>query len=73
MLWQIDVDDSSAAPVSGTEVRAGEPAGYVQAYYGMEEIVPAADGRIVTVTAVQGAKVEKGEIVALYVAAGKPE
>jgi pyruvate carboxylase subunit B len=64
MLWQVDVDDVSTAPVAGTEVKAGEPMGYVQAYYGMEEIVPAVDGRVVAVCAKQGESVAKGEIVA---------
>lgn len=64
MLWQIDVDDVSTAPVTGTAVKAGEPCGYVQTYYGMEEIVPAVGGRIVAVTAPQGKDVVKGEIVA---------
>ena len=64
MLWEVDVDDVSTAPVAGTEVKAGEPMGYVQAYYGMEEIVPAVDGRVVAVCAKQGENVAKGEIVA---------
>ena len=65
MLWQIDVVDDSKAPVSGTPVKAGETCGYVQTFYGMEEIKPAVDGRIVVVTAKQGADVAKCEIVAL--------
>ncbi len=64
MLWQIDVEDASAAPVAGTAVKAGEACGYVQTYYGMEEIFPAVSGRIVAVTAPQGKAVVKGEIVA---------
>ena len=64
LLWQVDVDDNSAAPVAGTAVKAGEAMGYVQAYYGMEEIVPAVSGRVVAVTAAQGSKVAKGEIIA---------
>ncbi|MCQ2167464.1 MAG: oxaloacetate decarboxylase [Bacteroidales bacterium] len=64
LLWQIDVEDDSKAPVVGTKVEAGKPCGYVQTYYGMEEIVPAADGRIVAVPAGQGKDVVKGEIVA---------
>ena len=67
LLWQVDVADRSCAPAEGTSVHAGTPAGYVQAYYGIEEIVPASDGRIVAVTAAQGDKVEKGQIVGLYV------
>ena len=64
LLWQVDVDDVSAAPVAGTEVKAGEACGYVQTKYGMEGIIPAISGRIVAVTGKQGKKVEKGEIVA---------
>ncbi|MCR5561575.1 MAG: oxaloacetate decarboxylase [Bacteroidales bacterium] len=64
MLWQVDVDDVSSAPVAGTAVKAGEPCGYVQTKYGMEEILPAIDGRFVAVTAKQGKNVKKGEIVA---------
>ena len=64
MLWQVDVDDVSSAPVAGTEVKAGEPLGYVQAYYGIEEAVSAVDGRVVAVCAKQGDNVVKGEILA---------
>ena len=64
LLWQVDVEDESAAPVAGTEVKAGEAMGYVQTYYGREEIIPARDGRIVAVTGKQGKNVVKGEIVA---------
>ncbi|MBR7005195.1 MAG: oxaloacetate decarboxylase [Bacteroidales bacterium] len=64
LLWQVDVEDDSTAPVAGTSVKAGEGMGFVQTYYGMEEIVPAIDGRIVAVLGKQGDKVAKGEIVA---------
>ncbi len=64
LLWQYDVTDISAAPVVGTAVEAGKPMGYVQTYYGMEEIVPAVDGRIVAVTAGQGDMAEKGQTLA---------
>ena len=64
LLWQVDVDDASAAPTAGTAFKAGEAVGYVQTRYGMEEMPSAIDGRIVAVTASQGASVEKGEIVA---------
>ena len=64
MLWEIDVDGVSSAPVVGTEVEAGKPMGYIQTYYGMEEVVPALSGRIVAVCARQGDNLVKGEIVA---------
>ena len=64
MLWQVDVDDVSAAPIVGTAVKKGEVIGHVQAWYGMEEVVSAVDGRIVAVLGKQGENVAKGEIVA---------
>ena len=64
ILWQLDVTDISAAPVVGTKVKAGEVIGYVQTYYGHEEVVSAADGVLVLVSAQQGAAVAKGEIIA---------
>ena len=67
LLWQVDVDDVSTAPAAGTEVIGGKSMGYVQTYYGMEEILPAADGRVVAVTGAQGKDVVKGEIVAFII------
>ena len=64
LLWEVDTVDESKAPVAGTAVEAGKPMGYVQAYYGMEEILPAVTGRVVAVTGKQGKDVVKGEIVA---------
>jgi Pyruvate/oxaloacetate carboxyltransferase len=64
MLWQVDVDDVSAAPFVGTAVKKGEVIGHVQAWYGMEDVVSAVDGRIVAVLGKQGENVAKGEIVA---------
>ncbi len=64
MLWEYDVVDTSKAPTIGTKLEAGKVAGYVQTYYGMEEIIPAKNGRVVAVTAPQGKDVVKGEIVA---------
>ena len=64
MLWGIDVDDASSAPIVGTAVSADEPMGFIQTYYGMEEILPLTDGRIAATLAKQGENVAKGEIVA---------
>ncbi|MBO4596195.1 MAG: oxaloacetate decarboxylase [Bacteroidales bacterium] len=64
ILWGVDVDDDSTAPVAGTKVEAGKPLGFVDTYYGHEEIVPAVSGRVLAVMAPQGKEVVKGEIVA---------
>jgi len=65
LLWQIDVDDASAAPTVGVAVKAGDVVARVQTWYGMEEVHAAVDGRYVAVLGKQGAQVAKGEIVAL--------
>ena len=64
LLWEIDTEDASRAPVTCTQATAGEALGYVQTRYGMEPLVPARDGRVVAVTGAQGETVVKGQIVA---------
>ena len=65
ILWEVDVDDVSMLPRTGAQVNAGEPMGYVQTYYGMGEIVPAVDGRVLAVCSAQGEQILKGEVVAI--------
>ena len=64
VLWGVDVDDTSSAPVNGSEVHAGEAMGFIDTYYGHEEILPAINGRVLAVMAAQGKTVQKGEILA---------
>ena len=64
LLWELDVDDASSAPIVGRAVSAGQVIGHVQTWYGMEDVVSAVDGRLVAVLGKQGDKVEKAEIVA---------
>ena len=64
LLWEVDVDNDSKAPIVGKKVKAGEVIGHVQTYYGMEDIVAAVDGLFVAVLGKQGDAVEKGEIIA---------
>ena len=64
LVWQIDVDDVSCAPVLGSIVKAGEPMAFIQTYYGLEEVVPAVSGRIVSVSAKHGDSVFKSQILA---------
>ena len=64
LLWEVSSDDVSMAPIAGTEVKKGKAMGYIQTYYGPEEIVPAVDGRVVATLGKQGEDVVKGEIIA---------
>ena len=59
VVWQYDVDDKSSAPAEGSDVKMGQTLCYVQAFYGMEEIISPADGKLVAITAKQGQKVVK--------------
>lgn len=69
MLWEVDVTDNSKAPAAGSKVTGGEIFGYIQAFYGIESVTAPADGRLIAVKAAQGDKVEKGQIIAMYVKA----
>ncbi len=64
LLWEVDVDDASTAPVVGKAVKAGEVIGHVQTFYGMEDLTAAVDGHLVAVIGKQGDQLAKGEIVA---------
>ena len=64
VMWQLDVDDASMAPVIGAAVSSEEPVAHIQTYYGMEEVVPVCNGRVIAVCAKQGERVAKGEILA---------
>ena len=64
LLWEVDVDNDSKAPIVGKKVKAGEVIGHVQTYYGIEDIVAAVDGLLVAVLGKQGDNVAKGEITA---------
>jgi len=64
LLWELDVDDVSKAPVTGRKVKAGQVLGHVQTYYGLEEVVAAVDGLLVAALGKQGDHVAKGEIIA---------
>lgn len=64
IIWQYDMIDKSSAPNIGEEVKAGKPMCFVQAFYGLEAIKPAFDGKIVAICAKHGETVQKGEIIA---------
>ena len=64
VVWQYDVEDKSSAPAEGSDVKMGQTLCNIQAFYGMEEIICPADGKLVAVCAKQGQKVVKDEIIA---------
>ncbi len=64
LIWQYDIIDKSSAPNIGEKVEANKPMCFVQAFYGLEEIKPAFEGKIVAICAKHGEIVQKGEIIA---------
>ena len=64
VIWELDVDDASAAPIAGKKVKAGDVIGHVQAFYGIEDVVSAVDGIVVAAPVKQGENVVKGQILA---------
>lgn len=64
VIWQVDVDDVSTAPVIGTEVKEGDVVCFIQTYYGIEEVKALASGKIIQIETKQGAKVQKNQVLA---------
>jgi len=64
VIWQVDVDDVSTAPVIGTTVKEGDTVCFVQTYYGIEEVKALASGKILQIETKQGAKVQKNQVLA---------
>ena len=63
LIWNVDPAQESVAPNIGSPVTEGKPVCYVQAYYGIEQVKALASGRLVSVNAKHGDKVEKGQIL----------
>jgi pyruvate carboxylase subunit B len=64
VIWQVDVDDVSIAPVVGTPVKEGDVVCFVQTYYGIEEVKALSSGKIIQIETKQGAKVQKNQVLA---------
>lgn len=64
IIWQYDLMDKSSAPNIGEKVVTNKPMCFIQAFYGLEEIKPAFDGKIVAICAKHGEIIQKGEIIA---------
>ena len=63
LIWTVDPAQESVAPKIGEKITEGQTACYVQAYYGIEPVKALASGRIVSINAKHGDRVEKGQIL----------
>lgn len=64
VIWQIDVDNVSSAPVIGTSVKEGDVICFIQTYYGIEEVKALSSGKIVQIETKQGDRVQKDQVLA---------
>ncbi len=64
IIWEYDVEDTAMPPAEGKAVKEGDDVCFVQAYYGLEPVKSPIKGKIVATFFEQGAKVNKGEILA---------
>jgi pyruvate carboxylase subunit B len=64
IIWQVDMIDPSTQPTIGTAFKAGQPFCWVQNYYGLEEVLAPADGKLIQVEVKQGKMVEKNQVLA---------
>ena len=63
LIWTVDPAQESVAPKIGEKITEGQTACYVQAYYGIEPVKALASGRLVSINAKHGDRVEKGQIL----------
>lgn len=64
LLWELDYNNQSQAPVYGTRFVNGEILAYIQTSYGVEPIICPEDCRVVAIEKQHGQNVTKGDTIA---------
>ena len=64
LFWELAVGEKSMEKPIGTPYKAQDILGFIQTYYGQEEVRVPMDGMLVMAMAHQGDKVQKGDIIA---------
>ena len=73
VLWELDFEDQSHAPVFGKAFRQNETMAYIETLHGMVAIPAPYDCMIVSVVKEQGAKAAKGDDLAWFEKADLPQ
>lgn len=73
ILWEIDREHASVAPAVGTVYKEGDHFCYIQTLWGLKEIFANFTGKLIEVSAKQGAVVEKGDALAYIERTDKKE
>lgn len=66
ILWELDYNSTSQAPVLGSLIRQDAVVAYLQTSHGIEPIKALTDGKIVSTPIPQGTTVAKGQVVVWY-------
>ena len=63
-MWEVDFEDKSIAPASGTVYKEGDLLCAINSEHGLEPVYALWPGKIVEATAEQGKRVAKGDTIA---------
>lgn len=66
ILWELDYNSTSQAPILGSLIRQDTVVAYLQTSHGIEPIKALTDGKIVSTPIPQGTMVAKGQVVVWY-------
>jgi len=64
VIWELSVNERSMAKPIGTEFSENSILCFIQTYYGQEEVRVPVAGKLVEAVALQGDKVQKGDVIA---------
>ena len=63
LLWEVNFNDQSTAPVPGTEMKEGATIAHIEASYALMPLVALKSGKVVDTCAKQGQMVKKGDVI----------
>jgi pyruvate carboxylase subunit B len=63
LFWEIDFENKSIPPFPGTFYKENDTIAHIQAYYGIDDVVSAYNGKLIDTDVKQGTKVQKGDIL----------
>jgi pyruvate carboxylase subunit B len=63
LIWELDFENKSISPSPGTIYKENDIIAHIQAYYGIDEVLSAYNGKLIDTDVKQGTRVSKGEIL----------
>ncbi|MDR1181320.1 MAG: oxaloacetate decarboxylase [Bacteroidales bacterium] len=63
LMWEVDFENKSTSPSPGTAYKEKDIVAHIQAYYGIDDVLSAYNGKLIDTAVKQGTMVKKGEIL----------